>query len=60
MPAEDITVTGTFTKTDTGIEQVMVDRGEIVIYDLNGMRIIDVQELKRGVYIVNGKKLFVK
>ena len=38
----------------------MVDGGEIVIYDLNGMRIIDVQELKRGVYIVNGKKILVK
>ena len=60
MPAGDITVTGAFTKTDTGIEQVMVDGGEIVIYDLNGMRIIDVQELKRGVYIVNGKKVLVK
>ena len=46
--------------TPIKVEQVMVDRGEIVIYDLNGMRIIDVQELKRGVYIVNGKKQFVK
>ena len=60
MPAEDITVTGTFTKTDTGIDQLLIDSGEVVIYDLNGLRIVDVHELKRGVYILNGKKQFVK
>ena len=58
MPAEDIIVEGTFIEdATTGINQVMIDRGEVVIYDLNGMRIIDVHELKRGVYIINGKKV---
>ena len=60
MPAEDITVEGSFTKIETSIDQVLIDSGEVVIYDLNGLRIVDVHELKRGVYIVNGKKLFVK
>ena len=58
MPAEDITVEGTFIEdATTGINQVMIDRGEVVIYDLNGLRIIDVHELKRGVYIINGRKV---
>ena len=58
MPAEDITVEGTFIEdTTTGINQVMIDRGQVVIYDLNGLRIIDVHELKRGVYIINGRKV---
>jgi hypothetical protein len=57
MPAKNVTITGTFTKIVTGIDQVMIDSGEVVIYDLNGLRIIDVHELKRGVYIINGKKV---
>ena len=60
MPAENITVTGSFTQIETGIDQVLIDSGEVIIYDLNGLRIVDVHELKRGVYIINGKKEFVK
>ena len=60
MPAKDITVEGSFTKIETSIDQVLIDSGEVVIYDLNGLRIVDVHELKRGVYILNGKKQFVK
>ena len=57
MPAEDIIVKGSFIEdATTGINQVMIDRGEVVIYDLNGLRIVDVHELKRGIYIINGKK----
>ncbi|MBO7302251.1 MAG: InlB B-repeat-containing protein, partial [Bacteroidaceae bacterium] len=59
MPAKNVTITGSFTKIETGIDQVMIDSGEVVIYDLNGLRIIDVRELKSGVYIVNGKKIWV-
>ena len=58
MPAEDIIITGSFIEdVTTGINQVMIDRGEGVIYDLNGLRIVDVHELKRGVYIINGRKV---
>ena len=57
MPAENITITGSFTQLETSIDQVMIDSGEVVIYDLNGLRIVDVHELKSGVYIINGKKV---
>ena len=55
MPAEDITVTGTFTKTDTGIDEL---EGEMnvsqVIYDLQGRK---VTHPIKGIYIINGRKV---
>ena len=44
----------------TGIEDIEDVDGEIVVYDLQGNRILDVDNLERGIYIVNGKKVFVK
>ena len=44
----------------SAIGQVKLDSGKLVIYDLNGLRIVDVHELKSGVYIVNGKTVLVK
>ena len=59
MPAEDITVTGSFSKNDTGIDEVTGEEKKVV-YDLNGRRITDTEHLERGVYIINGKKTVVK
>ena len=61
MPAEDITITGSFAKNDTAIDDVKCENGEAkTVYDLNGLRIIDVENLEKGIYIVNGKKVLVK
>ena len=42
----------------TGIESILNDaNGKMVIYDMNGRR---VQQMSKGLYIVNGKKVLVK
>ena len=52
--------TFTFTVTEpTGIENdVDAEVEEDVIYDLSGRRIVEIT--KSGIYIVNGKKIYVK
>ncbi|MBQ8336594.1 MAG: leucine-rich repeat protein [Bacteroidaceae bacterium] len=57
MPANDIAVTADFVKSDTAIDDVNSDAADVVIYDLNGNRITNPTT---GVYIINGKKVFVK
>ena len=64
MPAHDVTVTGTFEVN--GIEAVTTDC-LVDVYTLQGVKIreqIAVKELEnelpRGIYIVNGKKVVVK
>ena len=59
MPAEDIVVEGSFTPI-TWINGVVYDAEELIIYNLRGERIIDVDELERGFYIINGKKVWVE
>ena len=55
MPAEDIVVEGTFTKKETGIEEVQCDNGVAkTIYDLQGRK---VTHPIKGIYIVNGRKV---
>ena len=52
---------GTFTFTvvePTGIEDVDAEVENNVIYDLSGRRITEIT--KSGIYIVNGKKIYVK
>ena len=48
-----------FSDETTGVERIekQVDNAASAIYDLSGRR---VQSAKRGLYIVNGKKMFVK
>jgi hypothetical protein len=62
-----ITAVGEFDPTEainaiinTGIENINSEQGEIIIYDLRGNRIVDVDNMEKGIYIVNGKKMFVK
>lgn len=45
-----------FSNLPTGIENIMSD-GDTVVYDLQGRRILKPQH---GLYIVNGKKVFIK
>lgn len=59
MPAEDIVVEGSFTPI-TRINGVVYDAEDLIIYNLRGERIIDVDELERGIYIINGKKVWVE
>ena len=59
MPANDVVIEGSF--TSTGIDGVDAEEQESVIYNMNGTRVTsDVHNLDKGVYIVNGKKVFVK
>ena len=59
MPAEDIVVEGSFTPI-TRINGLVYDAEDLIIYNLRGERIIDVDELEQGFYIINGKKVRVK
>ena len=60
MPARDITIEGTFILDDTAIDDVEVVNKEKTVYDLKGNRILDIENLERGIYIINGKKVLVK
>lgn len=44
---------------DTGISSVAVDNngGQAVIYDLNGRQMPTIDSSRKGIYIVNGKKM---
>ena len=49
---------GTFSNTPTAIESIDADKdAEAVIYDLTGRR---VDKARKGLYIINGKKVLVK
>ena len=56
--SKNIDITLTYTKNDTGITEVKGENGKVkTIYDLQGRK---VESPSRGIYIVNGKKVFVK
>ena len=59
MPAEDVVVEGYFTPI-TNINGIYGDLEEHIIYNLKGERIINADKLERGVYIINGQKVWVK
>ncbi len=60
MPAHDVTLVGTYTD-GTGIDSMTTDNGQrtTVVLDLAGRR-MPAGPLPRGIYIINGKKTFVK
>ena len=60
MPAKDITIEGTFILDNTAIDDIEFENKEITVYDLNGIRVHDTENITRGVYIINGKKVLVK
>ena len=44
----------------TGINAIELDLENNLVYDLNGLRITETENLTRGIYIINGRKVFVK
>lgn len=61
MPAEDITIEGSYVADAiTGINTIELDLEKNEVYDLNGLRITERENLTRGTYIINGKKVYIK
>ena len=60
MPAEDIVIEGRFEIDTTGINAVILDLEKNEVYNLKGQRITESENLTRGIYIVNGKKVYIK
>ena len=44
----------------SGVEQLIIDASQLIIYDLQGRRVLDVENIKGGLYIVNGRKVIMK
>ena len=57
MPAHDVTYTANI---DNAINELTIDNGQLTIYDLTGRKVINTENLKGGIYIVNGRKLVIK
>ena len=57
MPAHDVTYTANI---ESGIDQSTIDNSQLTIYDLNGRRVVNIEHIKGGIYIVNGKKVMIK
>ena len=59
MPAKDMIIQGSYI-VDTAIEEIYLDLKNSEVYNLRGLRITETDKLVRGIYIINGKKIFVK
>ena len=57
MPAHDVTYTANI---ESGIEELTIDNSQLTIYDLTGRKVTDTENLKGGIYIVNGRKVVVE
>ena len=57
MPAHDVTYVGYL---DTAIKEIMLNGEDLMFYDLQGRRVLDVENMKGGLYIVNGRKVMIK
>ena len=57
MPAHDVTYTANI---ESDVLQLTIDNSQLTIYDLSGRKVANAENLKRGIYIVNGKKAIVK
>ena len=57
MPAHDVTYTANI---DDAIGHLTIDHGELTIYDLAGRKVTDTENLRSGIYIINGRKVIVK
>ncbi len=56
MPAHDVTYTANI---DNGIGTLTIDYSQLNIYDLTGRKVTDTENLKGGIYIVNGRKVVI-
>ena len=63
MPDEDVTITGSFTPS-TGVETAVGSGRPFDVYTVTGRKVrsqvTSLKGLKKGVYIVEGKKVVVK
>lgn len=57
MPAHDVTYTANI---ESGIENLTIGNGQLIIYELSGRKVTDTENLKGGIYIINGKKVVIK
>ena len=57
MPAHDVSYTANI---ENGIDLLRTDNGQMIIYNLNGFRVLDIENIKGGIYIVNGRKVLSK
>ena len=58
MPAEDIVIEGEYIVDTTGINDVKTENGNVrTVYDLQGRK---VDNPTNGIYIINGKKVYIK
>ena len=57
MPAHDVTYTANI---ESGINQLLIDNGELTIYDLHGRKVLNTENLKGGIYIINGKRVLIQ
>ena len=57
MTAHDVTYTANI---DDAIRQLTIDNGQLTIYDLTGRKVLDTENLRGGIYIVNGQKMIIK
>ena len=56
MPAHDVTYTANITND---VLQLTNDNSQMTIHDLSGRKVTDTENLKGGIYIVNGKKVVI-
>ena len=59
MPNEELIIIGT-TTADTSIDSINTDNKEKVVYTIDALRLFDVENLNRGIYLINGKKVIVR
>ena len=57
MPAHDVTYTANI---ESDVLQLTIDNSQLTIYDLSGRKVTNAENLRGGIYIVNGKKAIVK
>lgn len=57
MPAHDVTYTANI---ESDVLQLTIDNSQLTIYDLSGRKVANAENLRGGIYIVNGKKVIVK
>ena len=57
MPAHDVTYTANIA---SDVLQLTIHNSQFTIYDLSGRKVTDTENLRGGIYIVNGKKVIVK
>jgi len=57
MPAHDVTYTANI---ESSINPLLINNGQLTIYDLTGRKVTDTENLKGGIYIVNGRKVVIK